>query len=174
VPVWEQPDAVRAHNPLTRVPTLVLDDGEVLVESYAILDWLDEQAGPERRLTPASGPERRRVMKSTAVALGALDKAVWALYEPRFRPKEKVHAPWIRHNEAQAMGGFGWLEGLAAKTADGFLCGPKLTQADVTATVALGFAATARPKLGVEEAFPALARLAQRCEALPAFVACKP
>ena len=41
------PDAVREHNPVIRIPALVLDDGEVLIESYAILDAIDEMAGPE-------------------------------------------------------------------------------------------------------------------------------
>ena len=61
VSVFENPDAVQQHNPLVRVPALVLDNGEELVESYAILDALDELAGPEKRLTPASGKERRHV-----------------------------------------------------------------------------------------------------------------
>ena len=43
----EQPDELRKYNPLARIPALVLDDGEVLIESYAILDALDEMAGPE-------------------------------------------------------------------------------------------------------------------------------
>ena len=173
VPVWDEPEPVRTHNPVVRVPTLVLDDGEALVESYAILDWLDEQAGA-KRLTPASGPERRRVMKTTAVALGAIDKTIWCAYELRFHPKEKQHQPWIDHNEAQVKGGLGWVDALATKAGAGWLCGPQLTQADVTAAIAFAFASTARPKMGVAEAFPALAQLAARCEAMPAFVACKP
>src|SRR6056297_2301674 len=76
VKVWEEPDSVKQHNPLVRIPTLVLDDGETLVESYAILDALDEIAG-DQRLTPATGPDRRRVMKVTAVGAGAIDKTIW-------------------------------------------------------------------------------------------------
>jgi glutathione S-transferase len=174
VPVWDTPDVVRAHNPVVRVPTLVLDDGDALVESYAILDWLDEQAGAEKRLTPAVGAERRKVMKTTAIALGAIDKAIWAAYELRFHPKEKQHQPWIDHNDGQVLGGLKYLDALAAKAGNGFLCGPKLTQADITATIACSFGSTARPKLGIKEACPALAKLAERCEAMPAFTACKP
>ena len=53
-----------------RVPTLVLDDGEVLVESAAILDYLDERAGPAKALIPASGTPRREALKVCALALG--------------------------------------------------------------------------------------------------------
>ena len=49
-----------------------------------------------------------------------------------------------------------------------------MTQADITATVAYSFATSARPKLPLAESCPALAALAARCEALPAFAVCKP
>ena len=41
------------------MPTLVQPDGEALIESTAILDLLDEYAGPERALLPRSGKDRR-------------------------------------------------------------------------------------------------------------------
>ena len=37
VAVFDDPESVRRYNPLLRIPTLLLDDGEALVESYAIL-----------------------------------------------------------------------------------------------------------------------------------------
>src|ERR1700755_2855878 len=48
-------DKIAPYNPLRRVPTLVLDDGEALIESTAILDYLDETVGPERAMLPARG-----------------------------------------------------------------------------------------------------------------------
>lgn len=48
-------DRILKHNPVGRVPTLLLDDGEALPESAAILDYLDELAGPERALLPRAG-----------------------------------------------------------------------------------------------------------------------
>ena len=74
-------DRIAAFNPLRRVPTLVLDDGDVLIESTAILDWLDEAAGPERALIPANGQERRQALKVCALATGLGDKAVALVYE---------------------------------------------------------------------------------------------
>lgn len=175
VPVFDEPDRVRAYNPLVRIPALVLDDGEALIESWAILDWLDEEAGPARRLTPAGGPERRRVMKLTAVGVGTIDKGVMAAYEGRFHPPEKVHAPWIEHNEAQVLGGLGFLDQAAMAAAGGWLAGgERPSQADVTAAVCFTFLKWARPKLGIEEPFANLAAHTARCEALPAFRAAKP
>src|SRR4051794_18623024 len=48
-------DSMRQTNPLGRIPSLVLASGETLIDSAAILDWLDEQVGPERALVPRSG-----------------------------------------------------------------------------------------------------------------------
>jgi glutathione S-transferase len=58
--VFSQATEVRKISPLGRVPVLVLADGEVLVDSAAILDHLDEIVGSARRLIPAEGPARRR------------------------------------------------------------------------------------------------------------------
>src|SRR3954453_10489077 len=76
--VSKEPEQVRVHNPVVRIPALLLDDGDVLVESYAILDEIDQMVGPERVLTPASGRRRREVMKITAIALASMEKAQWA------------------------------------------------------------------------------------------------
>ena len=54
ISAFKDADAVREHNPVIRIPALVLDDGEVLIESYAILDAIDEMAGPEARLIPTA------------------------------------------------------------------------------------------------------------------------
>jgi glutathione S-transferase len=169
--VFKEPDIVRRHNPLVRIPVLVLDDGESLVESSAILDEVDHMVGPERCLTPSVGLERRRVVQTTAIALACAEKAQWAFYEGRVRPAEKVHTPWIEHNEKQVLGGFEYLN-MAASKIDGrsWIAGtPKLSQADVTTAVAYTFANTVRPGLAMADRFPQLSRFAERCEALPAF-----
>jgi len=166
-----KPDKVRAHNPLVRIPVLVLDDGEALVESYAILDAIDQMTGPERALTPPSGEARRRVMKLTAIALAATEKAQWAFYERRFRPEEKVHQPWIDHNDRQVVAGLQHLDALAERAgASGWLAGTaRISQADITASVGYTFASAVRPRLALAGQVPHLARFAARCEALPAF-----
>src|SRR3977135_4582884 len=69
-------DKIAPYNPLRRVPTLVLDDGEVLIESTAILDHLDETVGPSRAMIAEGGPRRREALKVCALATGLGDKAV--------------------------------------------------------------------------------------------------
>lgn len=169
--VFGKPEAVAPHNPLTRIPVLVLDDGESLIDSAAILDALDEMAGPGRRLTPASGAPRRHVLKLTAVGVGAAEKIVTVVYEHRFHPPEKVHQPWVEQNEKQAVAGFAFLDGLAEKAGDrGWLAGTeRISQADITAAVAFAYAQRMRPNLALADLAPHLARFAARCEALDAF-----
>ena len=97
---------LRALNPVGRVPALVLDDGEIIVDSAVILDYLDREVGAERALTPASGAARTRVMSLTSVATGAAEKAITTVYEYRFRPKEKRHPEWVERCSEQSIGGF--------------------------------------------------------------------
>jgi glutathione S-transferase len=77
-------DRFAAHNPLRRVPTLVLESGEALIDSQAILDHLDEIHGRERALIAASGPERRAALRRCALATGVADKAVNFFYARTF------------------------------------------------------------------------------------------
>ena len=74
-------EQVAAYNPVQRVPTLVLDDGEALIESSAILDYLDELVGPDKAMIARSGIERRRHLRIMALATGLADKAVSLVYE---------------------------------------------------------------------------------------------
>ena len=170
--VFKEPDVVRRHNPVVRIPVLVLDDGTALVESSAILDEIDRMVGPERCLIPSDGVQRLRVVQTTAIAVACAEKAQWAFYEGRVRPTEKIHAPWIEHNENQVLGGFEHLNVAASKIDEGgWIAGtPSMSQADLTTAVAYTFANTVRPKLGLAERFPQLSRFAARCEALPAFL----
>lgn len=171
--IFETPEPVRAHNPLVRVPTLVMDDGSSLVESWAILDELDRLAGPERALAPAAGTKRREVMQIAAYGVGVMEKAQWAFYERRFHPEEKVHEPWEAHNDAQVVAGLKHLDSIAASAGDGCLAGTdSVSHADIAAAVAHSFVRAVRPKLDADTIAPALSAFTARCEALPAFKAC--
>lgn len=171
--VFRDPEVVRRYNPLVRIPALILDDGEELVDSYAILDAIDETIDPDRRLTPASGGDRRHVMKITAIAVGSMDKAVSAYYEGVHHPKEKIHQPWIDRNEMQLLGGLDYLNNFAEAAGDtGWLAGSlNFSQADISSAVVYSFAKLVRPKLGIEQKVPYLARFAGRCEAMDIFTA---
>ena len=73
--VGRDADQIKKYNPQGRVPALVLDDGEVLVESAAMLDYIDETVGPARALMPASGA-LRHWLGLALVVLFALERIV--------------------------------------------------------------------------------------------------
>ena len=171
---FDEWDRAQSINPVVRIPALELDDGEVLIDSNFIIDHLDEAAG-DKALIPASGKPRRDVMKLVATAVGAMEKTVGAVYETRFHSKEKVEDSWVERCENQAVSALQALDAEAAKAGpDGWLYGDSMTQADISAAVAYNFAALARPKLGVAEKAPNLAKLAERLEATEAFSSTKP
>lgn len=159
---------IRRYNPLGRVPTLVLDDGEALIESGAILDYLDEAAGAERALLPRHGAERRLALKLMGIATGAADKGVAQLYEGAFRPAEKRHEPWVERCRSQMHEGLAELDRYAA-TLDGnsWLIGARMSQADITVSCAATFL---HESLTLDQArYPSLMRQVARCEVLPVF-----
>ena len=96
-------DKIAPYNPLRRVPTLVLDDGEALIESAMILDYLDDRVGPEKALIARSGDVRRRHLRICALAMGLGDKAVSLLYERVLR-KEKQLDLWVERCKSQIIG----------------------------------------------------------------------
>lgn len=126
---------VRAANPLGRIPALVLDGGETLVDSGAIIDHLDEVHGRARALTLAAGADRRAVLKVAALMMGACDKGLHAAYARNHTPAEKLHQPWIDDCLAQMTSALAAVDAMAAPGASYQLLG-RLTQADVTAFVA--------------------------------------
>lgn len=168
--VGKDQTSIREYNPLGRVPTLVLDDGEVLVESSAILDYLDERVGPERALLPLRGESRRKALKLMVIATGAAEKGVAQVYEGVFRPKEKRHAPWVERCNEQMHGALVELDRACSALGGGqWLVGERMTQADITVTAAFTFLRETQALPLVR--YPALARHTAQCEALPEFQA---
>ena len=170
ISVFGDAAAMSRINPLTRIPSLILDDGEVLIDSAAILDHLDERVG-ERALTPRSGAERRRVLQMMAFATGAVDKAGAVVYERHFHRPDQVNADWLARCFDQLRGGLGHIE---RQLTGEFLALERFTQADVSTGAMLGYLRLRVPEIVLEREFPRLAALSARCEAMPAFAAARP
>jgi glutathione S-transferase len=163
-------ERIRQYNPLVKVPTLILDDGEMLSESGLILDYLDQSVGPERALLPASGRARRDSLKLMAPAIVVAEKARDQLQEVFFRPEDKRHAPWLERLQAQMHAGLQLLDGECQRRGDGqWLIGSSMTQADISVTCAYTFANEALPDAAIAAKYAHLGRLAARCEMLEPF-----
>jgi glutathione S-transferase len=163
-------ESIREYNPLGRVPTLLTAEGDKLMESAAILDYLDERAGPARALLPPSGPERRLALNLMAMATGAAEKGVLQLYERVFRPEEKRHEPWLKRCRTQMHGALAAIDRhLGERGVSQWLVGKRMTQADVTAVCVFTFLNDALKVADDPVLFQSLGMLAARCESMPAF-----
>ena len=164
--VFRDQEKIVGYNPLNRVPTLVLDDGEVLIESGAILDYLDELAG-ERALVPARGAERRAALKVCALATGLCDKMVSLVYERLLHAS--TSAVWIARCETQVVGVLGALERDRAGRGGGFWFGDYIGHADIAVACAVRFLRDAHPAIYGLGKWPALVADAAELEKLSAF-----
>jgi glutathione S-transferase len=161
-------DQIRQFNPLTRVPTLVLDDGEVLIESHMILDYLDSLMPEDKRLFPVGEPDRRRALKVAALAAGIADKAVSLFYELRLH--EARSDLWVDRCKKQIETTLAVLEADRAARKTAYWFGNDLGHADIIAATMLRHLNDCHPNLIAMSDFPALAAHATKMEALSIFL----
>src|SRR6266404_6250107 len=159
-------DQIAPYNPLRRVPPLVLDGGEALIESTASLDYLDELVGPERAMIAADGAERRHALKICALGSGLADKAVSLIYERVLR-KDQLKL-WVERCQAQIGGVLDLLEKERAAVKTPYWFGEHIGHADIMIACALRFIGEAHPHL-FDARYPALQAHSAACEALPPF-----
>lgn len=186
-------DDMLKTNPLGRIPSLILDDGTTLIDSGAILDWLDEIVGPARALVPPSGLSRRQALQVVALACGAIDKAGGSGYERLIRPAAYRWPEWIQRLRIQTGGA---IAALAAvdwpqwdDTGDAAhvtqpnvtqpkVTQPKVTQAEISTVCMLRYVEMTDPDLLIDPAsgarYASLTALTARCERLPAFASTYP
>lgn len=166
---FSEADKIRPYNPLTRVPTLVLDDGEVLIESHAMLDYLDSLAPAGHAMFPEDEPARRRAIKVASLATGLAEKAVSLFYEKRLHTE--VSEVWVARCRAQITAVLAVLEADRAARTSEFWFGTRMGHADIAVACGLRFVTEAHAGLIDMKAFPALSAHCAKLEALPSFQA---
>ncbi len=164
VSVLRHMDEFRTINPLIKAPTLVADDGTVIVESLLIIQHFEDLAG--RSLRPLEASARRRDLALTGVAIVAADKAVAMGYEHR-RPEDRRDAAWQERILAQLHTALHQLD--AAASRGELTAGPELLPSDVAAAIAWGYCRLALSDLVPTARWPALAQQAAACETLDVF-----
>ncbi|MCX9154729.1 glutathione S-transferase family protein [Niveibacterium sp. 24ML] len=169
VSVFRHIDRFREINPLIKAPTLICDDGGILMDSTLILDHLESLAAPERRLTPTAAPARQHTLYRLGVALAAMEKAVQWYYEIVLRPEDKRWDDWIARISGQLRDAFGLLESALPEGGDWFGSHTP-DSADVASAVAWRFAGFVLPGKIDEAHYPRLLAHSARAEAHPAFI----
>ena len=155
-------DSIRKTNPLGRIPSLILDSGETLIDSAAILDWLDQKVGPERALLPPSGAARVAALQTIALATGAIDKAGAANYERLIRPAQHRWPQWIDRLVTQANGALTALDARPWPS-------DALGQAEITTMCAIDYIRITDPPMFPKGRYKSLDALAGRLEVRPEF-----
>lgn len=167
--VFRDAAKIQTYNPLLRVPTLVLDDGTVLIESHNMLDYLDSQVAPSQAMFPRTEPARHQALKIAALATGMADKAVSLFYEQRLHTE--VSEVWRSRCQAQVRATLDVLETERTRCTTPWWFGETFGHADIAVAACLRFVNEAHPALVAIANYPALAAHAARMEASPAFAA---
>jgi glutathione S-transferase len=169
--IFKTYDEFRTVNPLVKVPTLVFDDGEMLVDSSLIIEYVESLAG--RSLMPTAADARRRALQQIGVALVAAEKVAQRIYELKIRPEKYQYEPWIERVNEQLESALAQLEqSVSAVEDDSWLLGDTMSQADISTAVVWRFVTYAAPGIAKTESRPALLAFSRRAEALPEFLAC--
>lgn len=158
-----------SHNPLRRVPTLLVEGELPLIDSAAILDHLDELAGPERALIARSGPARRAALRRIALATGAADKAVSFFYAKHF--SSGLDPDFVERSENQILQTIYRIEEDRATHPNEWWHGETPGHDDIAVACVLRFLSEAYADLFDLRTVPALADHCRKSEARPEFMA---
>lgn len=158
----------RDINPVVKAPTLIVEDGSVLMDSSLILQYAEHLACP-RTLMP-TGAGLPLALRIIGLSLAVCEKSVQIVYERNLRPPEKLHEPWIRRVTSQLIGGFDALEVEMARRSLA-VTSASITQVEVSAAVAWNFTQQVLPEVIPASRHPVLGRLSAMAEALPEFAA---
>ena len=156
----------KAINPVVKAPSLICDDGSVLMDSTLILAYGEMLVPPERSLIPPDIIGKQRALILLGLALAACEKSVQIVYEHNQRPMEKRHQPWIDRVQSQATAAFRLLEDELCITP--LAAGE--SQASITTAVVWQFAKSAVADIFSVAEFPLLQELSRQSELLPDFL----
>lgn len=106
--VFRDYQTLHTINPVVKAPTLVLDDGSILMDSTLIIEYAEHLAG--RRLRPSDPVLGLRDLRLTGLALAACEKTVQMVYETKMRPLDKQHQPWLDRVREQLQSAYRELE----------------------------------------------------------------
>ncbi|MFK3794882.1 MULTISPECIES: glutathione S-transferase N-terminal domain-containing protein [unclassified Pseudomonas] len=169
VSVFRGMERFREINPVIKAPTFVTDDGQVLMESSLILDYVEFLKGPGNGLMPETLAERTRTLRLTGLALVAYEKAVQIYYERNLRPAEIQHAPWVARVSEQLKTACTELE--RELTERPLSAGADIGQDGISIAVGWSFIQLVVPDQATADAYPVLAAFAGRAEQLEIFKA---
>lgn len=168
VSVFRHFEQFQQINPVVKAPTLVLDDGEVLIDSTLIIEYLEALAGPGKSLMPGDIDQRLRSLRLIGLGLAACEKSVQLYYERNLRPAEIQFEPWVERVEGQLAAAYSALEReleMQPLKTDG-----TIAQDGITLAVAWSFTRLVVPDQVDVNRFPQISAFTEYAEGLEDFV----
>lgn len=154
--VWAADTTIDQLNPLGKVPSLIMEDGDVLIDSRVMVEYLDTLT-PVCKLLPPNGRERADIKCWEALADGVLDAAILVRLERTQRPPELQSEQWTERQMRKVHKG---LEVVAARLGESPYCaGIHYSLADVAVGCMLGWLSFRFPEIDWRGSHPNLARL---------------
>ena len=168
---WGAATHVTAHNPLGKVPCLIMDENGALFDSRVIVEYLDTLS-PVGRLIPPPGRERVEVKRWEALADGVMDAAAAAFLETHRRPEPQRNADWVERQHQKIRAGLDYMEHLLGEQS--YCMGVNLCLADIAVGAALGYLDLRFPDQNWRADHPQLARLAEKLDGRASFSTTQP
>ena len=165
VSVFSTFEKFRAINPVVKAPTLVCDDGEAIMDSSLIIQFVESKH--TRSLWSGDPAERQHEFRAVSLALAACDKSVQIIYERNLRPKEAQHEPWVERVTGQVLAAYAGLEA-QVRSQHGIFSGA-LNQASISAAVAWQFTQAMLAAVVPATKHPGLVEISHRLEQTPEF-----
>jgi glutathione S-transferase len=170
ISVFSTFEQFRQINPVVKAPSLVCDDGEVLMDSTLILEYAEGLSAASKSLMPSGAAERQHALRIIGLALAACEKSVQIIYERTLRPSEKLHQPWITRVQGQLLAACDALE-TELQRRPLAVTRQTISQAGVTTAVTWHFMHKMLPEVVEALRCPALQAFSAQAEKLDEFVA---
>ncbi len=165
VSVFSTFEKFRAINPVVKAPTLVCDDGEAIMDSSLIIQFIESKH--TRSLWSGDPAQRQHEFRAVSLALAACDKSVQIVYERNLRPAAAQHEPWVERVTGQLLAAYAALEQEVGQRQAAFQR-PR-SQATITTAVAWQFTQSMIAAVVPAPSHPELVRLSARMEQTPQF-----
>lgn len=166
VSVFSTFEKFQGINPVVKAPTLVCDDGEIIMDSSLILQFVEASRSGGRSLWPRNLVALQHDFRAVSLALAACEKSVQTVYERNLRPAAAQYEPWLARVRGQLLAAYAGLEREVAGRPEAFA---GLSHASITAAVAWQFTQSELAPVVPAARHPALSALSERMEHLPQF-----
>ncbi|TXN08021.1 glutathione S-transferase [Methylobacterium sp. WL103] len=166
---WDATTSLPRHNPLEKLPVLLLPDGGSVYESSYILQWL-ELKHPKTPLLPAEVDGILAARRLEVLCDGICDAMVLTFFERQ--RSEGASAPWLARQRRKIDGGLAEIARLVGERE--FAVGDRFSLGDIAAGTVVGYLAVRFQELPWRDTHPNLAVLSDRLEKRPSFQASVP